>query len=54
MASLVTVSVGVYRQQALRVGVVDKIVLQVSSRRLGVGVLPRVGSTLGLSTLNYF
>ena len=56
MASLVTVSTGVYRRQALGVGVeVEDIArLRFSSRRLGVIVLPRVGSTLGFSTLNYF
>jgi hypothetical protein len=54
VAGLVIVGVGVYRRQALGVGVEDIVVLRLSSRRLGVAVLPRVGSTLGLSTLNYF
>ena len=54
MASLTIVSVGVYRRQALGVGVEDIVVLRLSSRRLGAVVMPRVGSVLGLSTLNYF
>ena len=45
-----------YRRRALGVGVEveDVVRLRFSSRRLGVVTLPRVGSILGLSTLNYF
>jgi hypothetical protein len=53
----VRVRARVYRQQASRVGVVDVVRIQVSSRSLGVAkvvVLFRTGSRIGLFTLNYF